>query len=171
MDETIPTAAPQPPRVPRVVESAARMLAMLGGLVALTVACVVVVSVLRRWLFASPIPGDFELAQIGTAVAVFAFLPYCQIVRGNIVVDAFTARLSPRLRGRTDAVWDIVYAAAMAFVAICLARGTVDTYVSQQVSMVLRIPVWPGVAFGALSCAFLAIVSLATAYALLRSRP
>lgn len=171
MDETVPTAAPQPPRVPRVVEIAARMLAMLGGVVALTVACVVVVSVLRRWLLASPIPGDFELAQIGTAVAVFAFLPYCQIVRGNIVVDAFTAHLSPRLRGRTDAMWDIVYAAAMAFVAICLARGTMDTFASQQVSMVLRIPVWPGVAFGALSCAFLAIVSLATAYALLRSRP
>ena len=49
-------------------------------------------SVLRRWLFSTPIPGDFELAQIGTAVAVFAFLPYCQVVRGNIVVDTFTAQ-------------------------------------------------------------------------------
>jgi TRAP-type C4-dicarboxylate transport system permease small subunit len=170
MDETVPTAAP-PPRVPRIVDILARLLAMLGGLVALAVACVVVVSVLRRWLLASPIPGDFELAQIGTAVAVFAFLPYCQIVRGNIVVDAFTARLPHRIRGRLDALWDIVYAGAMAFVAICLARGTLDTFASQQVSMVLRIPVWPGVAFGALSCAFLAIVSLATACALLRSRP
>jgi TRAP-type C4-dicarboxylate transport system permease small subunit len=171
MAETAPTAAPQPPRVPRAVETLARMLAMLGGLVALAVACVVVISVLRRWLFASPIPGDFELAQIGTAVAVFAFLPYCQIVRGNIVVDAFTARLPPRLRGRLDAMWDMIFAGAMAFVAICLARGTLDTFASQEVSMVLRIPVWPGVAFGALSCAFLAIVSLATACALLRNRP
>ena len=111
-----------------------------------------------------------ELAQIGTAVAVFAFLPYCQVVRGNIVVDTFTTGLSPRMRGRIDALWDLVYGAAMAFVAVCLTRGTLDTFASHEVSMVLRIPVWPGVAFGALSCAFLAIVSLATAFGLLRSR-
>jgi TRAP-type C4-dicarboxylate transport system permease small subunit len=131
---------------------------------------VVVVSVVRRWLLSSPIPGDFELAQIGTAVAVFAFLPYCQIVRGNIVVDTFTAHLSARIRHRIDAVWDLLYAAAMALVAACLSRGTWDMLVSQEVSMVLRIPVWPGVAFGAFCCAFLAIVALSTAIALLRSR-
>jgi TRAP-type C4-dicarboxylate transport system permease small subunit len=170
MDEIVATATPEPPRVPRIIERAAGVLAILGGVVALAVAGVVVVSVLRRWLFSAPIPGDFELAQIGTAVAVFAFLPYCQIVRGNIVVDTFTASLPARLRGRIDAIWDIVYAAAMAFVAVCLTRGTLDTFASHEVSMVLRIPVWPGVGFGALSCGFLAIVSWATARGLLRSR-
>jgi hypothetical protein len=42
---------------------------------------------------------------------------------------------------------------------------------SHEVSMVLRIPVWPGVAFGAVTCAFLAIVALSTAWSLLRTRP
>jgi TRAP-type C4-dicarboxylate transport system permease small subunit len=170
MNEPASTAAPEPPRVPHVIERAARALAVLGGAIALAVAGVVVVSVVRRWLLSSPIPGDFELAQIGTAVAVFAFLPYCQIVRGNIVVDTFTAHLSARIRHRIDAVWDLLYAAAMALVAACLSRGTWDMLVSQEVSMVLRIPVWPGVAFGAFCCAFLAIVALSTAIALLRSR-
>ena len=169
MDETAATVAPEP-RVPRLIEAAAKMLAILGGLVALAVAALVLVSVLRRWLLSSPIPGDFELAQIGTAIAVFAFLPYCQIVRGNIVVDTFTTRLPARLRGRIDAMWDIVYGVAMGFVAVCLTRGTLDTFASQEVSMVLRLPVWPGVAFGALCCAFLAIVSLSTAYGTFRSR-
>jgi len=170
MDETIPTANPEAPRVPRFIVWTAKALAVSGGVVALAVAAVVVVSVLRRWLFSQPIPGDFELAQIGTAVAVFAFLPYCQVARGNIVVDTFTSSLPVRLRGRIDALWDVVYAVAMGFVAVCLTRGTLDTFASHEVSMVLRIPVWPGVAFGALSCAFLAIVSLATAHGLLRSK-
>jgi TRAP-type C4-dicarboxylate transport system permease small subunit len=170
MSETAPIAAPVPPRAPRVVERAARMLAVLGGVVALAVAAMVVVSVLRRWLFSAPVPGDFELAQIGTAVAVFAFLPYCQIVRGNIVVDTFTAHLSPRLLHRIDGLWDLVYGAAMALVAGCLARGTWDMLASHEVSMVLRIPVWPGVAFGALCCAFLAVAALSTAYAQFRNR-
>jgi TRAP-type C4-dicarboxylate transport system permease small subunit len=170
MNDAVATPFPEPPRVPRPIALAAKALAMFGGAVALAVAALVVISVLRRWLFSQPIPGDFELAQIGTAVAVFAFLPYCQVVRGNIVVDTFTTGLSQRTRGRIDALWDAVYASAMAFVAVCLTRGTLDTFASHEVSMVLRIPVWPGVAFGALTCAFLAVVSLATAVGLLRSR-
>jgi TRAP-type C4-dicarboxylate transport system permease small subunit len=163
------TAQPTPPRPPQIIALAAKALALLGGLVALAVSTVVVVSVLCRWLFASPIPGDFELAQIGTAVTVFAFLPYCQIVRGNIVVDTFTAALPTRIRSRIDGACDLIYAVGMALVAACLARGTLDTYASHEVSMVLRIPVWPGVAFGALCCAFLAIVALATARGLFRA--
>ena len=170
MDETVPIAASEPPRAPRAIEHAARVLAVFGGGVALAVAGLVVVSVLCRWLLSSPVPGDFELAQIGTAVAVFAFLPYCQLVRGNIVVDTFTAHLAARARHAIDGLWDLVYAAAMALVAFCLARGTWDMLASQEVSMVLRIPVWPGVAFGALACAFLAIVALSTAIALFRRR-
>lgn len=170
MDETVPTAAPEPPRAPHAVDRIARALALLGGVVALAVAGVVVVSVARRWLFSEPIPGDFELAQIGTAVAVFAFLPYCQVMRGNIVVDTFTANLSTRARHRIDALWDLVYAAAMALVAVCLGWGTRDMLVSQEVSMLLRIPVWPGVAFGAVCCAFLALVALCTAVGLIRNR-
>ena len=136
----------------------------------LGVAIVVVISVLGRWLLAAPIPGDFELAQIGTAVTVFAFLPYCQVVRGNIVVDTFTAALPARVRSRIDGACDLIYAAAMAFVAACLARGTMDTYASHEVSMVLRLPVWPGVGFGALCCAFLALVALATARSISKLR-
>jgi TRAP-type C4-dicarboxylate transport system permease small subunit len=169
MSETESAAARRSPGVPRSLEIVAKGLALVGGAAALTVATVMVVSVLGRWLFSAPVPGDFEVAQIGTAIAVFAFLPYCQIVRGNIVVDSFTSRLPARMRGRIDALWDVVFAAAMALVAACLARGTVDTFASHEVSMMLRIPVWPGVAFGALSCALLAIVSLATARSVLRT--
>jgi TRAP-type C4-dicarboxylate transport system permease small subunit len=171
MNETEVIATRGPPRAPRILEAIAKALALVGGAVATAVALIVVASVLSRWLFSAPMPGDFELAQIGTAIAVFAFLPYCQIVRGNIVVDTFTAHLPGHLRGRIDAIWDVVYAAAMALVAVCLTRGTFDTFASQEVSMVLRIPVWPCVAFGALSCALLAIVALATAYDLFRTKP
>jgi TRAP-type C4-dicarboxylate transport system permease small subunit len=170
MKETDAGAPREHPRAPRILENMARVLALVGGAIAIAVALIVVASILGRWLFSTPIPGDFELAQMGTAIAVFAFLPYCQIMRGNIVVDTFTMRLPARIRGRMDSIWDSVYAAAMALVAACLTRGTLDTFASHEVSMVLRIPIWPGVAFGALSVAFLAIVSMATACSLLRSR-
>lgn len=171
MNETDASAPRELTPAPRILEIIAKVLALVGGAVALAVAMIVVASILGRWLFSTPIPGDFELAQMGTAVAVFAFLPYCQIVRGNIVVDTFTSHLPARIRARLDALWDGVFAAAMALVAACLMRGTLDAFSSQEVSMVLRIPVWPGVGFGALSTAFLAIVSVAGAYGLLRGKP
>jgi len=164
------TAAPAPPKPPRLIEAAAKALAVLGGVVILGVAAVVTISILGRWLFATPIPGDFELAQIGTAITVFAFLPWCQVVRGNIVVDTFTSRLPARVRSRIDGLCDLVYAAAMALVAACLVRGTVDMHASNEVSMVLRLPVWPGVAFGAFCCAFLAVIALATARGMFKAR-
>lgn len=171
MSDTGTTASQERPPAPPILVVIAEVLALVGGAVALAVAIIVVASILGRWLFSTPISGDFELAQMGTAIAVFAFLPYCQIMHCNIVVDTFTTRLPSRLRGRLDAVWDGVFAVAMALVAACLTRGAIDTFASHEVSMVLRIPVWPGVAFGALSMAFLAIVSLATALGLWRSRP
>lgn len=155
---------------PRTLEVAVKALAVLGGVIALAVAAVVVLSVLGRWLFSSPIPGDFELAQIGTAAAVFAFLPYCQLVRGNIVVDTFTSRLPKRALKGIDGIWDLVYAAAMALVAGCLVRGTWDVYQSQEVSMVLRIPAWPGIAFGAVCCALLALLALFSTIDAMRGR-
>ena len=155
---------------PRTLEVAVKALAVLGGVIALAVAVVVALSVLSRWLFSSPIPGDFELAQIGTASAVFAFLPYCQLMRGNIVVDTFTSRLPKRTLRGIDGFWDLVYAAAMGLVAGCLTRGTWDVYHSQEVSMVLRIPAWPGIAFGAVCCALLALLALSSAIGLMRGR-
>ena len=50
-----------------------------AALVLIALILLTVVSVVGRALFSAPIPGDFELVEIGMAVAVFAFLPYCQL--------------------------------------------------------------------------------------------
>src|SRR5215207_5357562 len=87
-----------------------RPLAIAGGLLMLAVSIIVVVSVVMRWLINYSVPGDIELVQIGTALAVFAFLPLCQAHRGNIMVDTFTNRLPARVQRSLDALWDLVYA-------------------------------------------------------------
>ena len=52
---------------------------------------------------------------MGTAIAIFAFLPVCQARRGNIMVDTFTGFLSPRTCRIIDGLWDLVYAGCGAF--------------------------------------------------------
>jgi TRAP-type C4-dicarboxylate transport system permease small subunit len=145
--------------------------AVTGGALSLAVALLVVVSVVGRRFFNAPIPGDFELVQMATAIAVFSFLPYCQARRGNIVVDSFTTRLPPRVNAVIDAFWDLVYAGMMGLMTACLAVGTLDHIRNGQTTMVLQFPIWPAIAVCTGLALLLTVVALTTAARLLRGRP
>jgi TRAP-type C4-dicarboxylate transport system permease small subunit len=166
-----------------LVERLSGIVAILGGLLALAMAFLVVVSVLGRWLSGvpladriagalgltlGPINGDFEMVQMATAIAVFAFLPYTQARRGNILVDTFTSRLPRHVNARIDAIWDLVYAGMMGILTACLAVGTLEHYRSGQTTMLLQIIVWPAIAVSALLLLLLTCVALATAIRLAR---
>ena len=81
----------------RLLFAVSRALAILGGLLGCLMAALVTVSVAGRYLISAPIPGDYDLVGIVSGCAIFAFLPYCQLTRGNVVVDFFTHGLSPRI--------------------------------------------------------------------------
>ncbi len=163
-----PTGPAVPP--PGLVDRVAAALAIAGGALSLGVAVLVTVSVARRWLGFQPVPGDFEFVQMATAVAVFAFLPYCQARRGNIAVDTFTGWLPARGNALIDAAWDLVYAATMALIAWCLFDGASDMYRNGTTTMVLGLAVWPAVAICMALAAALAITSCITAWRLVHGR-
>jgi TRAP-type C4-dicarboxylate transport system permease small subunit len=108
---------------------------------------------------------------MATAVAVFSFLPYCQLRRGNIWVDTFTNRLPPRVNAAIDAFWDFVYAAAIALLAWCLSNGAGDLYRNGTTTMVLGLVIWPALALCTALAALLAVTALVTGLRLLRVRP
>jgi Tripartite ATP-independent periplasmic transporters, DctQ component len=176
-----PREAPRP----SLVERPSGVIAILGGLLTLAVAFLVVTSVLGRWLSGipaaerlatafgvrlGPINGDFEMVQMATAIAVFAFLPYTQARRGNIFVDTFTGKLSARANAWIDAFWALVYAGMMGILTACLCVGALEHYRSGQTTMLLQLLVWPAIAICAALSALLTCVALATAVQLLRKR-
>ena len=140
-----------------------RPLAIAGGFLMIAVSIMVTVSVVMRWLINESVPGDIELVQIGTAIAVFAFLPICQARRGNIMVDTFTLRLPKRGQLMLDVLWDLAYAGLAAILAWRLGVGAWDTIRSNTVSMMLGLPTGWAIAACAAMVAFLAIVAIATA--------
>jgi TRAP-type C4-dicarboxylate transport system permease small subunit len=154
-----------------LIERLSGAVAVTGGALSLAVALLVVGSVVGRRFLNAPIPGDFELVQMATAIAVFSFLPYCQARRGNIVVDSFTTRLPPRVNAVIDAFWDLVYAGMMGLMTACLAVGTLDHIRNGQTTMVLQFPIWPAIAVCTGLALLLTVVALATAGLLLRGRP
>lgn len=145
-------------------------LAVLGGALSIALACLVVISVAGRYLFSSPIEGDFEVVKMATAVAVFSFLPYAQWRRSNIMVDTFTGWLPQVAQRRIDALWDIVYAAFMTLVGVQLARGAMDSIRSGETMMQLPVLLWPAIAICAALSILVAAVSVATAFRMWGSR-
>lgn len=95
--------------VGRALLQTTKILAIVGGLLCCAMALMVTVSVTGRYLISKPIPGDYDLLAIFTGLAVFAFLPYCQMMRGNVMVDFLTNNLAPSKKAVLDAVGTLFY--------------------------------------------------------------
>ena len=166
-------AAPGP--VGRLLERAAQAVAMIGGLVMLGLMIVSSISVLGRslpqlfGLFISGltpknIPGDIEIVQLGCAIAIFSFLPYCQIRRGNVFVDFFTKGLPVRGRAFFDFLANLLFLVLVGVIAWQLGHGTVEKFRNGDSTMVLRLPEsWPYVIATA-CCWLLVAVTLYTVW-------
>lgn len=148
--------------------SGAHWLAIGGGLTLSCMALLTIVSVIGRETLGQTVPGDFELLEIGCAISIFAFLPYCHLTRGNVIVDLFTQRIRRRTRNRLDALANAVFTLIAATVTWRLAVGGIDMFAFGQHTMVLRIPLWWGFAPSVLSCAFLTVIC---AYTVWRPEP
>ncbi len=147
----------------RTIELLARWFALAGGGVLGALSILVVVSVIGRVIAGRPVPGDFEIVATGTAVAVFLCLPYCQLQRGNLLVDLFLSRLSPRV-----VIWlDVASACLLALLGLLFAwrmsLGLRDAFVYEDISIILGYPLWWAYPFAVASFLLLACTCVVTA--------
>jgi TRAP-type C4-dicarboxylate transport system permease small subunit len=144
-------------------------MAIAGAAVMIVLTAVTVVSIIGRALIRfglSPIPGDFEIVQAGMLFAIFAFLPWCHLVRGNAIVAILTDRFPVRFNAIAEFIWDIVMFAAAAFIAWRLWFGLVDKLSFRESTFILRVPVWITYAGGMIGATVFVVVAL---YCLVRS--
>jgi TRAP-type C4-dicarboxylate transport system permease small subunit len=147
----------------RLARFATELWALLGGAVLCAVVLVNVYSTVASALFGTPFPGDFEMTEVGVAVAVFAFLPYCQAIGANVTADIFTARASARIVAILQFAASIV---AFGFAALLVWRmwaGMLDQKAYGYTTAILQFPHWIAFLPILASLALLAIASLITA--------
>lgn len=156
-----------PPR--GLVAWIAAALAFAGGAVLLGVALLTTVSVLRRWATSQPVPGDFELVSLGAGLSVMGFLAYGTLMRANILVDSFTGWLPRRATRLIDGFWTLVWCGVAAVLAERLFVGARETLTSGTVTMVLGLPTWWAIGFGALCFAATALAALSWVIRLVRA--
>ena len=151
----------------RALESIASVFVLTGGGLLSMMSLLVVVSVLGRLLFSRPVPGDFEIVAIGTAISAFLSLPYCHLKRGNVSVDLFLANAPVRVRATLDGLAAVLFGGIALVFAWRMSLGLKDVLHYRDVTMILGIPVWLAYPFGiasfgvlALSCAYTALRDL-----------
>ena len=128
--------------VGRVLFQISRTFAIFGGLVLCAMALLTTISVIGRSAISMPVTGDFELIAIGTGVAVFAFLPYCQLVRENVIVDIFMSKTPFKARTFCDFIGNFFYVVIILLMLWRLPLGGIDLYDNDQMTLVLEVPQW-----------------------------
>lgn len=119
-----------------------KTLAIFGGFLACVLALMVFTSVTGRYLFAAPIPGDYDIGAIICGSAVFSFLPFCQMVRGNVMVDFFTSGLPARAKSVLDAAGTFFYLVIAMMLTWRLYFGMLELRASNEMLAVVDFHRW-----------------------------
>lgn len=133
----------------RLVYGLSRALAWLGALVLTAIALMSALSIGGRALSPlglGPVPGDFELVEVGAALAIFCFLPWCHLQRGHATVDLFWNAFPAPLRRSLDVLADALMLVLWGLLVWRMGVATQDYYGNGEVSFILQMPVWWGYA-------------------------
>jgi len=116
--------------------------ALAGGIVLLGVAAMTTWSAATGWVVGKPLPGDFELTQLLVAIAVFSFLPYCQLTDSNVTADLFTSKAGPRALASFRLFAGVL---ALTFAVVLTWRtyaGLIDYRKYVEITAILKVPIW-----------------------------
>ena len=156
------------------VERLAVWTALAGGLVLVALVGLACVSISGRALSSfglGPIPGDYELIEMGIGFAVFASLPWCHLKRGHAAVDLFAPVFGARLNHLLDALIDLAVLAAACLLTWRLAEGMLDKKSYFETTFILGIEIWYGYAVALAAALVFCVVALWRAFETILARP
>ena len=125
-----------------LLENLAKLCAILAGVLLTVITLMTCVSLIGRNTTGWTIVGDFELSGAAAGAAIALFLPWCQVRRGNIIVDFFTAKATERTNGALDRFGALLFALAMALMTWRTGVGGINAWKSQSGSMMIGFPEW-----------------------------
>lgn len=126
----------------RVLELLAKLCAILAGTLLTVVTLMTCASLIGRNTTGTTLVGDFELTAVAAGAAIALFMPWCQLRRGNIIVDFFTARASERTNERLDRFGALLLALAMGLLAWRTTIGGLNAWNTRSGTMMLGFPEW-----------------------------
>jgi TRAP-type C4-dicarboxylate transport system permease small subunit len=126
----------------RILETLAKCCAILAGCLLTLITLMTCASLIGRNTIGVTLVGDFELTGVAAGAAIALFLPWCQVRRGNIIVDFFTAKASDATHARLDRFGALLLALSMALLAWRTTVGGLNAYNTHSGTMMLGFPEW-----------------------------
>ncbi|MFM2274248.1 MAG: hypothetical protein RL211_120 [Pseudomonadota bacterium] len=126
----------------RILESLAKFCAILAGVLLTVITLMICVSLIGRNTIGVTLAGDFELTGVAAGAAIALFLPWCQLRRGNIIVDFFTAKAGDQTNARLDRFGALLLALALGLLAWRATVGGLNAYDTRSGTMMLGFPEW-----------------------------
>ncbi|MDP2824960.1 MAG: TRAP transporter small permease [Sulfuritalea sp.] len=148
----------------RVLNALCRAFAVGSGVMLILMSLMSVASIVGRSLFSMPVLGDYELVQAMSAVAVSMALPFCQMIRGHIIVDFFTTWAPAGFNKFLDILASLVLSVAGFVFAWRISLGMLELRGNGDASMLLNLPTWWAYAPMAPSFFLLGCAALYTAW-------
>jgi TRAP-type C4-dicarboxylate transport system permease small subunit len=132
-----------------IIYGLSRAMAWFGAVVLTAIALMSVASIIGRALSPfglGPVPGDFELVEAGTALAVFCFLPWCHLKGGHAMVDMLWSKYPPAMQRLLIIVADALMLVVWVLLVWRMSLAMAEYRHNNEVSFILQMPVWWGYA-------------------------
>jgi TRAP-type C4-dicarboxylate transport system permease small subunit len=126
----------------RVLEALAKLCAILAGVLLTVITLMTCASLIGRNTTGWTIVGDFELSGAAAGAAIALFLPWCQVRRGNIIVDFFTGKAKAATHAALDRLGALLFALVLGLMAWRTTIGGLNAWQSQSTTMMLGLPEW-----------------------------
>ncbi|MCB1497596.1 MAG: TRAP transporter small permease [Bauldia sp.] len=155
-------SGPRPSFLGRLVRSVIRYWALLGGFIIVALVLLTAASALSNLVWNRPIPGDYELTKHFVAIAIFTFLPYCQLTGANVTVDIFTEGMSARARSAMVAFASLFAIAFSLLLLRQMSLGFEDYLRYPETTATLGLPLWTAFPPILVSLALLLVAAVVT---------
>ncbi|MFC3683162.1 TRAP transporter small permease [Hydrogenophaga luteola] len=124
--------------------------AIVGGIVLVALTLMVVASVAGRALIGlglGPVPGDFELVEVGVGIAIFYFLPWCYLRGGHATVDLLYMHMPNLFKKAVDLFSDVAMLLVWLVLTWKLWEGMLEKKEYLETTFILQMPIWWAYAF------------------------
>lgn len=132
----------------------------VGQTVLMVMVLLVVVDVILRRFFNSPLPWSLEVIQVMLVIVVFFSVAYCGVQKAHVCIDVLTARIPQKARTIISIFTHILGITILIYMAWGGSISALARYHDNRVTGILPIPIYPFAFVVAFGCLLLALVLL-----------
>ena len=126
----------------KIFENLAKLCAIIAGVLLTGITLMTCASLIGRNTTGDSIVGAFELTGVAAGAAIALFMPLCQLRRGNIIVDFFTANMSAAVNDKLDRFGTLMLVLIFGLLAWRTTLGGLNVYSANSETQIMGFPEW-----------------------------